>query len=210
MTSHLHYKLTCCTDSPRLPGVDPPPARSKHALSLLMMRRHTPFHQERASRHCRNSSSGSSTNGAPFRSTFSRKKGDAPSRAELPSRRSFDAPKPVPRNPGKVKHFAMFEENHLDPLKKKRRATADPPDGRVPPVGHGHPSGKAKNHIGFKYHSRLRSSSPINWRDKAKNATKAYRPRDFNGASAASIANPPWKGSRTFMITTPIETLRCT
>jgi hypothetical protein len=133
LTSHLHYKLTCCTDSPRPPGVDPPPARSNHALPLSMMRRHTPSHEEGASRHCRNSSSGSSTNEAPFRSTFSRKKGDAPSCAELPSRRSFDAPKPVPRNPAQVKHFAILEENHIDPL--NRRATADPPDGRTPPGG---------------------------------------------------------------------------
>ena len=135
MTSHLHYKLTCCTDSPRPPGVDPTPVRSNHELPLSKMRRHPSHHEERGSRHCRNSSSDPSRNGAAFRSTFSREKGDAHSCAELLPRRSFVASKPVPRNPAQAKHFSILEENHLDALKKKRRATADPPDGRVPPGG---------------------------------------------------------------------------
>jgi len=135
LTSHLHYKLTCCTDSPRPPGVDPPSGRSKHALPLSMMRRHPPYHEERGSRHCRNPSSDPSRNGAAFISTFSREKGDAHSCAELLPRRSFVAPKPVPRSPAQAKHFSILEENHLDALKKKRRATADPPDGRTPPGG---------------------------------------------------------------------------
>ena len=115
--------------------MDQYPARSKHALPLSMMRRHPPHHEERGSRHCRNPSSDPSRNGAAFRSTFSREKGDAHSCAELLPRRSFVASKPVPRNPAQAKHFSILEENHLDALKKKRRATADPPDRRTPPGG---------------------------------------------------------------------------
>lgn len=135
MTSHLHSKLTRCTDSPRPPGEDLHPARSKHALSLLIMRRYSPSHEEEAIGHSRSLSPSSSTNGAPFTSSFLRDKGDAHSCAEFRARRSFDAPKPVPRDPANVKHFAILENIHLDSLKKRRRATSHPPDGRAPPGG---------------------------------------------------------------------------
>ena len=140
---------------------------------------------------CRNSSSGSSTNEAPFRSTFSSKKGNVHPRAELLARQSFAPPKPVPRAPVKVKHFAILEENHVDPLKKKRRTTADPPDGRAPPGGM----------VTLPKKLRTASASSVlldldphrRSIGERKHASKAdHRHRDSNGASAASNANPPF------------------
>jgi len=189
LTSHLHYKLTCCTDSPRPPGVDPTPVRSNHELPLSKMRRHPSHHEERGSRHCRNSSSDPSTNGAPFRFTFSREKGDLYSCTELLPRRSFVAPKPVPRNPAQAKHFSILEENHLDSLKKKRRATVDPPK------------------------MRRTASSPSALLDLDPQSIgerkRIMRPRRTYLATSCGMRaedNPhsPWKASRTFMITTPI------
>jgi hypothetical protein len=136
LTSHLHSKLNRCTDSPRPPGVDPRPARSKHELSPLIMRRHNPSYEEGAETHSRSLSHGSSTmRGAPFTSSSLRDKGDAHSCAEFWARRSLDLTRPVPRNPAKVKHFAILENIHLDSSKKRRRATSHPPDGRAPPGG---------------------------------------------------------------------------
>jgi hypothetical protein len=134
LTAHLHSKLNRCTDSPRPPGVDPRPARSKHELSPLIMRRHSSSHEEGAETHSRSLSHGSSTmRGAPFTSSSLRDKGDAHSCAEFWARRSFDATRPVPRNPVKVKHFAILENIHLDSLSKRRPATSHHPDGRAPP-----------------------------------------------------------------------------
>ena len=134
MTSHLHSKLIRCTDSPRPRGVDSHPAHSKHILSLLFMRSHSPPHEEGDARYSRSLSCGSSTmRGAPFTSSSLWESGDVYSLTDFWPSRSFDAPKPVPRNPAQVKHFAILEENHIDPL--NRRATADPPDGRTPPGG---------------------------------------------------------------------------
>ena len=134
MTSHLHSKLTRCTDSPRPPGVDPHPPHAKHAQSLLIMRRHTPSHKEGSARHSRSSSLGSSTIcGAPFTSRSLEKQRDAHSYARFWARRSLGDLKSVPRGPAKAKHFASLENIHLDYLSKRQPATSHHPDGRAPP-----------------------------------------------------------------------------
>jgi hypothetical protein len=135
LTSHLHSKLNRRTDSPRPPGVDPHPSRPKHALSLLTMRRHAPSHEEGASMHSWSSSHDSSTNRAPFTSTSLRGGRDVQSCTDFWPSRSFDGPRAVPRDPAKVKHFAIIERIHLDSLLKRRRATSCHPDGRAPPGG---------------------------------------------------------------------------
>lgn len=134
MTSHLHSNLTRCTDSPRPPGVDPHPPHSKHAQSLLIMRRHTPSHEEGPASHSRSLSLGSSTIcGVPFTSRSLWKQRDAHSYARFWARRSFGDPKSVPRGPAKAKHFAIPENIHLDYLLKRRPATPHHSDGRAPP-----------------------------------------------------------------------------
>ena len=133
MTFHLHYKLTRCTDSPRPPGVDPHPTHSKHAQSLLIMRRHCPSHEEGPARHSRSSRLGSSTiYGAPFTSRSLGKQRDAHSYGRFWARRSFGDPKSVPRGPAKAKHFAIPKNIHLDYLFKRRLATPHHPDVRTP------------------------------------------------------------------------------
>ncbi len=133
MKSHLHSELTRSTDSPRPPGEDLHPARFKHALSLLIMHRHSRSHEEEATRHSRSSSPSSSTNGAPFTSSSLREKGDAHSYTRFWARRSFGDPKSVPRGLAKAKHFAILENIHRDYLLKRRPAISHHPDGRAPP-----------------------------------------------------------------------------
>ena len=112
MKSHLHSKLNRCTDSPRPPGVDLHPARSKHALSLLIMRRNISSHEEGATRHYRSLSHGSSTmRGTPFTSSSWREKGGAHSYAAFLAKRLFVAPKPAHGDPAKVKHFTILEQH---------------------------------------------------------------------------------------------------
>jgi hypothetical protein len=136
LTSHLHSKLIRCTDSPRPLGVDSLPAHSRPALSLLFMRSHSPPHEEGDARYSRSLSCGSSTmRGDPFTSSSLWESGDVYSWTDFWPSRSFDAPKPVPRNLGKVMHFAILKNIHLDSLKKRRRTTSHPPDGRAPPGG---------------------------------------------------------------------------
>ena len=134
MTFHLHSKLTRCTDSPGHPGVGSPPPHSKHAQSILIMLRHSPSHEEGASRDSRSSSFGSSTIcGTPVTTRSLWKQRDVHSYARFWARGSFGAPKSVPRGPAKAKHFAILENIHLDYFLERRMATPHHPDGRAPP-----------------------------------------------------------------------------
>ena len=136
MTSHLYSKLNRCTDSPRSPEQDSHPVRSKHALSLSIMRWQTQSHEKGESRYCRTFRHGSFTmRGAYFTSTLFRDKKNARSCSDLPAWRSFDAPNPVHQLQAKGKHLSMLEKIHFGSLRKRRLVISHPSNGRAPPKG---------------------------------------------------------------------------